>query len=442
MDRRVRHGNEYPELVTPDLPPNFPRAIPQDVDFQQRLRELPEPSIDSANLIDVGWSPENNVRLGNSCNVRVANLFDQGALFIFGPNARTSTQTPRYRRYVVGARFALNDAETVNRSIMQALSEGLITSAAIVLPDTPEIQASYGRELMHRIQERLALRDDQISLSYSTYDRIVPERPQIPVESVTASWESYTIRHKWTSIRGPDSGLFPTSPTPIPEQEAQSSSRHSALIAAIEDIEQMDIDPNLEVDDTDGQVQFPQPPLDVPSLIPPIIPSSGPESQIPRDTDAVGRLTNEDVKRSEGRNIGVFDLINEGALFIYGRRSDNNRRYITGAKFSLEQSIAFDMAIQQSSLHEASVDRIRLVLPNTLDAISRYYTELTEYILSIMKDRPTIETEYYSFNEQNAHNPSLACSYTANFNDYTLQSRWYRVIPVVGVQPPALPIIV
>ena len=209
-----------PGGLLPPVPPSFFRDVPPSPEFLQylRLSELLEPSPwargpgETIETIDVGWNQDDNVKIGLDGIVCIARLFDEGALFIFGPARGASAVVEQNRRYVVGARFALNDEEVVQRAIRLALDRAMVTKAVIVLPELESIRESYGPELERRMRERLLL-PENVYTFYAVYETIAPGQQSIVVESLAASVSAYsTMRHESrVRLAGPTTADVPGS---------------------------------------------------------------------------------------------------------------------------------------------------------------------------------------------------------------------------------------
>ena len=238
LNRRVSHRHNEYRLNTPHLPPDFPLPIPSDSGLAQRLKELKELPPDT---VDVGWDQDDNIRASDRFNVVVPNLYDRGALFIFGKNSAASEVRRRNRRFIVGTRFALEDAETLHQSIRLAFDEGYVSAATLVLPDTQGIRESYGPELRRRIQERMVLSEEQVHVHYHIYLPIIPGQVQLPLESFTARLDDYSIQRHTEMIEDPDAELHSPLPAPL-DQELPSFEAGAALPAAFDTTEQVDAD--------------------------------------------------------------------------------------------------------------------------------------------------------------------------------------------------------
>ena len=102
--------------------------------------------------IDIPWNSEFKLCMirsdGPNIKIRVPNLFGQGALFVFGRNWSAQSAHPK-SRVLFGARFELDDRNTVNNIVTQARSTSL-NSAVLLLPDTDGMiaYATQLRELL------------------------------------------------------------------------------------------------------------------------------------------------------------------------------------------------------------------------------------------------------------------------------------------------------
>ena len=445
LDRRTRHHHEY-RLQLPNVPPSFPKPLPPDDGLLQRLEQPLEPL---ANTLDVGWYPDDNLRFSDSRDIRIPKLLDHGALFLYGPRRVTAQ---RYRRYVLGLRFSLDDREGIENSITVAMGQGRFTQAVLVLPDMPEIRNSYGPQLARNMQQYLILPDNQVFVSYHTYETITPEQGTVILDTYTARLADYTLHRDETTILGP---LID------PGKESEGSvedAEHSALLAAIQDIEQSPVDLNpddpsgSELPEAPGQepplessiplpsaaqapllsnAPLPDPPSDLPSSIPLTLSSAESGSQASEGSQDIGQWQKEGLETIENEALCISNLVIEGALFIYGKRRDSDNRYLTGAKFRLGPSTTLRLAISMPLLL-GPVNKIQIMLPFTPDTILRYRTGLENFIMTVLGNVPSVQTEFYVYGDQNAQNPAFAHSYTANMNNFEIEARTYPIQSLAG----------
>ena len=189
------------DLVLPPVPPSFTRTVPPSPDFLQHLRasEFPGPSL-AQDAIDVGWNQDDNIKVGFDGIVRVARLFDEGALFMFGPKltvnprkSRKNSHKARKARYVFGARFALDAQAVIDDAIKQAWDVAAVSSFVLVLPNEAGICNYYGPELERRLQHRLVLSNENVSTIYAAHEPIAPGQSTISLESFAATVSEYSI---------------------------------------------------------------------------------------------------------------------------------------------------------------------------------------------------------------------------------------------------------
>ena len=216
IERRGKARFQIPQgfqLVLPPLPENFPEPIPQVGDIAQRLSEpmAPEPG-----TVDVGWNTDDNVQLCDyrDYNVRVPRLFDQGALFIMGPDTPPTQSGPSLMpRYVLGARFSLTGggASTIYRAALKLLGLAYPKKAVLLLPDTPGMKAAtYGPQLANDISKLLngpappgtstQANSCKVGLFHYPYQEISPDQTWSIQQSYTVSLNDYST-HKdivWT----------------------------------------------------------------------------------------------------------------------------------------------------------------------------------------------------------------------------------------------------
>ena len=175
-------------------------------------------------------------------------------------------------------------------------------------------------------------------------------------------------------------------------------------------------------------------PIDVLTHAPQFTIASMPAEQLMRPQVDCGRYESNEVQSTDSTDLCIFNMLNHGALFVWGPRYDNYRRFLVGAKFTLERASTLGDAIATwNSL--GPVDTAVIVVPATHDTISRYTPKLISILRLFLPFAHImyISYPYYPLTGSQGY----AYSFTANLWDSNLQYHQYIVSTVPVVDPQA-----
>ena len=386
----------------------------------QLLRESVAPR---PGTIDVGWAEGDNVKLakGLDTSIRIAALYGQGGMFISGKDVGSgSVEVPRVDRYVVAARFDLDDSSSLNRALNMAcgLSRGTPAKVTLILPDTPSIRESYGPQLEDRIRS-LAVSTNDVS---TIYDKaIIPNRA---ADVVRKTWTATVDKFRGGQI------LESTANQVNPSESAESGEmvlQGSARLIMLRNPRPQPAPPPTTRGHESHAPSFTVPhwPSDMPANIPLVMSLPDLAELHTQRTTYIGRYTPEGVKMTDDSDLCILNVAGQGALFVWGVYHIGGTRWILGAKFSLSDGSALERAARMT--HALGlVLRVEVVLPTSQDTNSRYAPELIEALQSTtyIPFNGRIIVSYYELNAPTGISET-ACSFTANLKDYKLETNIY-----------------
>ena len=162
-------------------------------------------------MTDVGWASGKAVviAMAHEAVVRIPKLFNTGAIFVYGPNSNLHASGQR-RRYVVGARFGLQDFGNIDNAANLILQHNLGTPrrVTLMLPDSRVLLGStYKASLEEEIRARFALGSQTAKLSIETFlnPRISLGQPSIVLESYSTSVGTYREHYTRSRLQLPSS---------------------------------------------------------------------------------------------------------------------------------------------------------------------------------------------------------------------------------------------
>ena len=420
------------------MPRDFPRAKSESNSLVNVLTATPNYA---HGIIDVGWDESSNVQMstGNDFTLRIPKLYDQGALFLIGPNARRARILKREMRYVTAARFGLGDANTIHRAAIKAMGDYSRPKKVIVmLPDTPSIRSTYGPRLESILGEYFGLptRQRKIFVEYHPYEAIEPTTQAIFLRSRTASVGDYSL--------GTDLELV-TSTSSIPLRLSLSGSQSNetqgmALLTNAGNIESENINRQIANTSSDpwlGDHQhyaehlleiLQQPRTCSITENPPEVPqpsvegSHGPVFQnATRDVEVMGQVAQNEVKVTHDTDLRIVDLSNHGAFFIYCGSYSAGYRYIIGVKFTLDVTLAETLdAAAQLILVPGSVQKVKVMLPGSHESTTEWRPIFMAQLFGVM-DIPSLDLIYYDIPPAPFPELPFTASFTANLNDFELE---------------------
>ena len=398
--------------------------VPQDfVDLTSLIRDVPlsfrEPPSPVQGVVDVEWDTSGMTRFATESDVgiRIPDLFDQGGIFMFGPTATAhSSHRSRYRRYVVGARFNLdNNGDTLNNAARMAWDQGAVSSVSLLLPNTPSIRSSYAPGLEASIAHRLGLTSGQITIIYYQFYKTNPIGALLAVSaSYFAAVQDYRVRPApaSTNLAGPS--------RPAQAVVVGAMLRDSARLVAHRPHPMSTLPTtNHGYDSRFANFVLPRKPSDIPNTDLPLVASASAEVSTQSTTD-VGWYTSEGVKMTDDSDLRILNLGHEGALFIWGTDHPDGSRWIVGAKFSFSNDFTLLRAARMTYAL-GLISRVTIMLPESPDTISRYQLELSGALRTILHIQPDneITVSYYQ------PITGYAQSITARLSSFELESAWY-----------------